>query len=99
MKKATFLILIVLLVSGCVDEGGKWQQATVTSINQTVGNILVPSYTIVMFNDTFGNIYVTEQPTFNPFRYPEMYELEINKTYLVHVTESGNVDKVGFEGD
>jgi len=92
MKKAIFLILVVLLVSGCVDNGGHWQQATATSIDYDG----TPSHTTVIFNDTSGNIYVLKQTVQTPFSSSDMLKLKINETYLVHVTGSGYVDKVEF---
>jgi len=96
MKRALILLIFVLLSCGCIEESGHWQEATVISNAYDNGSFLKSPCTIVVFNDTSGNIFVLQDYQ-NFLHDNDLHsKLELNKTYLIHVTGSGQVDKVGF---
>jgi len=99
MKRALILLIFVLLSSGCIEESGHWQHATVVSNQPVDGNLLEFPSNVIIFNDTSGNFYILRDHM-NPLRPVDLHtKLEVNKTYLVHVIGSGYVDRVGIEGE
>ena len=90
----------MLLASGCISEGGKWQYATVVSKSHEEGNIVAPSSNVVVFNDVAGNIYILHEEYQTPFQSLNFYKiLEVNQTYLIHVNGNGYVDRVDLESE
>lgn len=105
MKRALILLIFVLSSCGCIEESGHWQEATVISKVYDNGSFFEGPSNIVVFNDTSGNFFVLQDYP-NPLHYPNplpdqdlIKKLEVNNTYLIHVTNDGAVDKVGIGGE